>query len=91
MRISRFFWRLADQLVNAIKNHVENLRSTEAKAMVASTQPTAKPEKASISCKYCKRGHSISECRKLKRKKEEEKQKPKVSSDHFAMMAVVTT
>lgn len=83
-----------NELVNAINNHVEILKSTETKAMIAtlSVKPAlSEDNKSGLSCKYCKKpGHTIAECRKLKRKKAEQQQAQIAQSPPsgaFAMMA----
>mgnify|MGYP000855384986 CR=1 FL=1 len=70
-----------NELLSSINNYSETLRSTEAKAFVANSHPRdaatnskCQPKSSAPKvCKYCKKkGHTISECRKFKWKKEQE-------------------
>lgn len=81
-----------NELITSINNHVETLKTTKTKAMVAASknvyrqqdQPMINPR----NCNYCKKpGHEIAECRKLKPKREEQaKSKP----FELAMMALTS-
>jgi len=96
-----------NELINAINNHLETLKSSEAHAMFAkSGKPDHRPNKSKESgskddkfCKYCKKGgHTIEECRKLKRKKAEEGKKDskdskdsKSKTPDFSMVASMSS
>lgn len=63
-----------NELMDSLNNHVETLKSTEVKAMIASTSKyKPKTNMGDKSCKCCKKeGHDVTECLRLKRKKEAE-------------------
>lgn len=100
-----------NELTNSINNHAETLKTVEAKACVARAQRTNqnklsssqsktsqdKSIKSNKFCNYCKKtGHDITECRKLKAKKEQEKTSKEKSNqdssviESFGMMASTT-
>lgn len=81
-----------NELINSIHNHLETIKTTESKAMIAASsnkhshQQRINSTDNPVICKYCKKiGHEIAECRKLKHKKEKEQSRTKPFE--LAMMA----